>query len=384
MIVIAIDESDPSKGWYVVAGGHIVDAFYGARQKDKRGSNANVDATEDGGFPCSELFAGTPKDVIQYFKDTGNALNDILGSVCQIQEAITSVPDVEAAFYAFRREQEKRKPGGCDEEDDAAEDGSKQTAEERKKKKAENRVDKMYRPWLAENDSDTYPSFGGFTCCRNVYNTLTERDLLDKFVSWCEEHALTDKVTPDDNNRAFCQMHAVLKVLSKPTDEQQQLYTLPLLKFCLPNDEVPHELNTKDDLKKLKNLFAPLGEFAVFKKLNTAPKVQAPLAKSAAKPKKTQKTGESESSQPLRRPLPKAPQKKPEKEREQMEDSTLFIDDGVNMMNLGLTINCGRGGPRHDCRFVDAEVDPLWTFWRSHPPGAQECQEARANPTDSI
>ena len=98
MIVVAIDELDSSKGYYVVAGGHVADAFYEARAKAPRGSNANVDATEDGGLPCAELTARTPTDVIRYFKDTGNAMNDVRASIAQITEAISSVPDAGAAF----------------------------------------------------------------------------------------------------------------------------------------------------------------------------------------------------------------------------------------------------------------------------------------------
>ncbi len=105
-LVIPIDEHDFSKGFYVVAGAHLVDAFYLARKQEQRGGTSpeakNVDATEDGGFPCSILMFRSPKDVILYFKDTGNILNQVTGTTVQITEGITSIPEVEESFYAYR------------------------------------------------------------------------------------------------------------------------------------------------------------------------------------------------------------------------------------------------------------------------------------------
>ena len=90
--------------------------------------------------------ARTPSDVIRYFKDTGNAMNDVRASITQMTEAISSVPDAEAAFYAQRGEilkqkSDKKKQDGAGGKDSDDEEPAAQSAdpEERKRKKAENR-----------------------------------------------------------------------------------------------------------------------------------------------------------------------------------------------------------------------------------------------------
>ncbi len=210
--MVAVQPDDLSEGWWVVAGAHMIEAFYDARKDCARGTNANVDASEDGGINCTVLRENTPRDGIKYFKDTGNITNDLAGTVTQFTEAVDSIEEMDAEFYQYRSVEIARRTASDNADPGSADEGA-DDVNKKKVARKENRVDKMYKPWLARNHAEKFPTYYGLLAARAFRNDMVSMSLWEPFKLWAEEHVDFAALDSKSNNNLFLLLKAVVQTI---------------------------------------------------------------------------------------------------------------------------------------------------------------------------